>query len=68
MPLILIYLLLTVESEPFSQLTHFCNTLHILLFLLHLVLHKKEVHKANQCFLSVQSLVFQFTCYKTEVL
>ena len=38
------------------------------LFLLHLIFHKKEVQKANQCFLSVWFLVFQCTYYKMEVL
>ena len=38
------------------------------LFLLRSVLHKKEVRKANQCFLSIQSFVFQWACYKMEAL
>ena len=38
------------------------------LFLLHPVLRKKEVQKANQRFLSVKSLVYECAYYKTEVL
>ena len=37
------------------------------MLLLHSVLQKKEVQKANQCFLSVYFLVFQCVCYKMEV-
>ena len=41
----------------FLQLIQLCSSFHILwmhgLFLLYSLLHKKEVQKANQCFLSV---------------
>ena len=38
------------------------------LFLQNLILHKKEVQKANQYFLLQQYLVFQCKCYELEVL
>ena len=38
------------------------------LFLLHLILYKKEAQKANKCVLRLNFWVFQYTYYKMEVL